>query len=55
MSTAEAAMGADEQKLAELGYKQELEPRLERVLQLRDLLRDHLRARRLLHDATGRP
>ena len=49
MSTTEK-LGTDEQKLAELGYKQELTPPLERVLQLRDLVLDHLHPRGLLHD-----
>ena len=42
MSTAEGRWGPDEQKLAELGYKQELNRELERILQLRDLVLDHL-------------
>ena len=40
---------ADEERLAELGYKQELE-RAGRVHQLRDLVHDHLGSRRVLHD-----
>ena len=50
MSAAGGSLSSDEQKLAELGYKQELQPRLERVLQLRDLAHHHLHPQRLLHD-----
>ena len=48
MSTTET-LGSDEQKLAELGYKQELRTGMERVLELRDLVLDHLHPGRLLH------
>ena len=50
MSTIEERRAADEQRLAELGYNQELEPQLERLPELRDLVHDHLDPRRLLHD-----
>ena len=49
MSTA-GTLSADEQRLAELGYKQELHRGWSGVLQLRDLVLDHLGARGLLHD-----
>ena len=41
---------ADEQRLAELGYKQELDRGWTQVHQLRDLVLDHLGPGRLLHD-----
>ena len=44
----------DEQRLAELGYKQELSRDLERVHQLRDLVHDHLGPRGMLHDVRVR-
>ena len=50
MATSTETLSSDEQRLAELGYKQELQARLERLLQLRDLVLDHLDPRRLLHD-----
>ena len=40
----------DEEKLAELGYKQDLDRVLELVLELRDLVHDHLGAGGVLHD-----
>ena len=41
---------ADEKRLAELGYKQELSRDLERLSELRDLVHDHLDPGGLLHD-----
>jgi hypothetical protein len=43
-------MGEDEKRLAELGYKQDLNRSLVGLLQLRDLVLDHLDPRRLLHE-----
>ena len=40
----------DERRLAELGYSQALQRSWSSLLELRDLLHDHLRSRGLLHD-----
>ncbi len=48
-TTTSPARLTDEQRLAELGYKQELNRGVEPLLQLRHLLLDHLGSRRVLH------
>ena len=54
MADAERPGDRDEQRLAELGYKQELNRGWSRLRELRDLVLDHLGARGVLHDSTGR-